>query len=143
MLLNAGNKWTFEIRDKGSIVDLTFICPWLVSDNNAWVVTNTFHLSDPRLIHWDVSTDRAKGVRSAERTNALKWKASVFDRELFEVALEKRPMNAKDTTEEVEKVMRRVTKARDSTMPRKRHENWPLSVYWWNDTIAAFRRKCI
>ena len=37
----------------------------------------------------------------------------------------------------------RITKAYDSTMPRKRHGKRHLSVYWWNDTIAALRRKCI
>ena len=95
MLLNAGNKWTFEKGDKGSIVDFTFVSPCLISDNNAWAVTNTFHLTDHWLIYWEMSTDRAKRVRVAERTFALGWKASAFDRELFEVALEKRPINVK------------------------------------------------
>ena len=87
-------------------MDLTFVSPCLVSDNNAWAVTNTFHLSDHRLIYWEVSTDRVKRVRQTERTNALGWKASALDSELFGVALEKRPINAKDATEEVEKVIR-------------------------------------
>ena len=89
VLLNSGNKWTFEKGDKGSIWYLTFVSLCLVSDNNAWAMTNTFHLSDHRLIYWEVSTDRAKKVRQAERINTLGWKASAFVSELFGVALEK------------------------------------------------------
>ena len=44
--------------DKGSIVDLTFVSPCFVSDNL-------------QLVYWEVSTDKAKRVRQAERTNAL------------------------------------------------------------------------
>ena len=68
VLLIAGNKLTLEKGDKISIVDLTFVSPCHVSDNNAWAVTNTFHLSDHRLMYWKVSTDRAKRVRQAQHT---------------------------------------------------------------------------
>ena len=132
---------TFEKGDKGSIVDLTFVSPCLVSDNSAWVVTNTFHLTGHRLIYWEVSINRAERMRQAERTNVLGWKTSAVDRKLFRVALEKRPINAKDATEEVEEVIRQIIKACNSTMSRKHHGN--RSVYRWNDTIAALHRECI
>ena len=45
-------------------------------------------------------------MRLAESTDALGWKVSAFDRELFGVALEKRPINAEYATEKVEEVMR-------------------------------------
>ena len=143
MLLNAGYKWAFLKGGKGSIVDFTFVSPCLVLDNNAWAVTNTFYLSDYRLIYWEVSTDRANRVRPAERTKALGWKASASDSGLFGVALEKRPINVKDATEEVEEVMKRITKACDSNIPESAMGTGICLFYWWRDTIVVLRREGI
>lgn len=144
VLLNTGRKWTFERGGKGSIVDLTFVSPGLVStNNNAWEVTDTSHFSDHQLICWEVSTDCVRKVPPALKTNAVGWKTSVFNRELFRVVLQKGPINAEDATAEVEEVMKRVTIACDSTMPRKRQGNRHSAVHWWNDTIAALRQECI
>ena len=35
VLLNTGNKWTYESDGKGSIVDLTFVSPVLAAGNNS------------------------------------------------------------------------------------------------------------
>lgn len=125
-------------------MDLTFVSPGLVStNNNAWEVTDTSHFSDHQLICCEVSTDCVRKVPPALKTNAVGWKTSVFNRELFRVVLQKGPINAEDATAEVEEVMKRVTIACDSTMPRKRQGNRHSAVHWWNDTIAALRQECI
>ena len=44
--------------------------------------------------------------------------------------------------EKVEDVMRKVTSACDSAMPRRGHGNPHKPVYWWYDRISRLRAKC-
>ncbi|KMQ89556.1 reverse transcriptase [Lasius niger] len=75
--------------------------------------------------------------------NTLGWKTSMFDPELFRAALDDGPIGEGSAMQKAEDVMRRVVKACDATMPRKRSTNRLPPMYWWNDTIASFRQECI
>ena len=98
-----------------------------------------FNSSDHRLITCEI-----KGKKpSAKKMNSREWKAKYFDRKLFRVSLNTSPIIASNAEEEAEEVMKRVTAACDATMTRESSTNRHPSVYWWNDEIATFRKKCI
>lgn len=143
VLLNSGEEPTYERGERSSVVDLTFVSNSLGRGNCSWRLTDVYNYSDHRLISWEVTTIREKIRLTPKRTNSLGWKTSMFDFDLFRSTLDDRPTRAGDATRKAEEVMRRIAKACDATMPRKSSTNQFPQMYWWNDTIAALRQKCI
>ena len=89
-----------------------------------------YNLSDHRVISWEVATGNSTKVPPHKKTNARGWKVRMFDSELYRTTLATGPINANNTTEEAEEVMKSVVNACDATMPRKSTCNRHSSVYW-------------
>lgn len=138
VLLNSGIKPTYSRGEKNSIVDLTFVGGNLGRRNSSWKVTGVYNHSDYRLIFWEVSSDRESTGPAPKKTKTLDWKTSMFDSELFRAALDDGPIGEGSAMQKKEDVMRRVVKACDATMPRKRSNRLP-PMYWWNDTVTSLR----
>ena len=142
VLLNSGEEPTFTRGEASSIVDLTFVSSSLVNRNYSWKVMNTYTASDHFAILWEVSTNRNTKVPPT-RTNAIGWKISAFDLDAFTVALDNKAISGIDARNKAEELMRRIREACDASMPRKYSLIQLPSVYWWNDNIAALRKKCL
>ncbi|CAL1671952.1 unnamed protein product [Lasius platythorax] len=123
VLLNSGVKPTYTRGEKSSIVDLTFVGGSLGRGNSSWRVTDVYNHSDHRLIFWEVSSDRKSTGPALKKMNTLGWRTSMFDPELFRAALDDGLIGEGSAMQKAENVMRRVVKACDVTMPRKRSTN--------------------
>lgn len=77
VLLNEGNKPTFEKNDRTSIVDLTLVSPELMELILYWTVMNTEFLSDHKYIRFELADDgqckstNARGVRTKRNYKLL------------------------------------------------------------------------
>ena len=141
VLLNDGDKPTYERDGSSSIVDLTFVSSNLCG-NYTWEVMDNYTASDHRAIYWTLNTGR-KTRLPINKINAIGWKTSAFDPTLFKLAFDCSAIRGRDAKEKVDDIMGRVAEACDITMPRKCRAHRHLPVYWWNSTIAALRRDCI
>ncbi|XP_020296455.1 uncharacterized protein LOC109861289 [Pseudomyrmex gracilis] len=142
VLLNSGNKPTVVRGEASSIVDLTFVSSSLVKGSHSWEVTDIYIASDHCAILWKVSTGQ-NTRRVNSKTNQIGWKVSSFDPESFKVTLSYHKTGDGCAEKKSEDMMRRVSEACDATMPRKRGTNHLPPVHWWNDDIAALRKKCL
>ncbi|XP_011313320.1 uncharacterized protein [Fopius arisanus] len=143
VLLNRGDAPTYARGESTSIVDLTFVSDHLAREGHSWEVSEVFTASDHRALLWEVRTTR-RPVPAAARTNAAGWRASSFDPAVFSVALgQSAPMDGLSTKEKVAETMRRVARACDASMLRKRTVTRKPPVHWWSEYIAAIRRDCI
>ncbi|CAG5082749.1 Protein of unknown function [Cotesia congregata] len=89
--------------------------------------------------------ERGKGFRNLKRPikqpNIVGWKVKSFDPEALLIALDGYPINTGCAEEQIKDLMRRVTHACDTSMPRKRGINSIPSVHWWNDHISVLRKE--
>ncbi|XP_015111507.1 uncharacterized protein LOC107037455 [Diachasma alloeum] len=132
---------TFVRGETSLIVDLEFVSSSLARGNYSREVIDIYTTSYHRAIFWEVFTSQR--IRSTpEKTNEIGWKGSTFDPSLFVAALNDHPISDSSATENVEHFMRRVAKACDASMPRKRSGNRLPPVHWWNDEIATLREEC-
>ena len=111
VLLNLGNKWTYE-KGRQRLNHGPHICqPESRFRQQQYLeVTNIVHLSGERR-------------RVSPKTNVVGWKAGAFNTELFIAALETSSINASSATVEVEAVMKRIIMACDVTKPHKGNRN--------------------
>ncbi|XP_011309786.1 uncharacterized protein [Fopius arisanus] len=141
VLLNSGEEPTFVRGEKSSIVDLTFMSSTLAKRNYSWRVSDIYTASDHRAILWEIFSNQKVAV-TAKKTNSVGWRVGTFDPGSFSVALYDHPIAGVNATAKALNIMRKVSKACDATMTRKRTTNRDPPVYWWNETIAVLRKEC-
>lgn len=137
VLLNVGNKPTFQCENYTSILDLTFVTPDLKTSINEWDVLEEDSLSDHHYIMFSVNNTvnliqrpvKAEGWQPRkinvehirEDINALRWEGEItagnFSKKLTELC--------------------------DKAMPRRMKVRNHKPVYWWNTEIAKARDDCI
>lgn len=140
-LINTGNTLTYEKDERTSIVDLIFTSLNLVCYNNNWKVNEAFNLSDHRMISWEVTTKTRTNRPEPRETNSRGWK--MLEQELLRGALDNGLADACNAEEKAEKIMLRVLKTRNPTMPWEGATNRITPIYCWNEHIAALRHSCI
>uniref|UniRef100_A0A034WR48 Putative 115 kDa protein in type-1 retrotransposable element R1DM n=1 Tax=Bactrocera dorsalis TaxID=27457 RepID=A0A034WR48_BACDO len=143
VLLNTGNKNTFEKNGRGSIIDITFASSSLVRKIN-WQVSDIYTHSDhlALLIEIDNPTP-AKEFFPSRKAQTRGWKVDTLDEDVFKQILDSNPNNAAaETEQQAEDLIRHISKACDAAMCRKRQGTHRKSVYWWNDEIEVLRSEC-
>ncbi|GBP65565.1 hypothetical protein EVAR_87541_1 [Eumeta japonica] len=142
VLLNSGDTPTYNKGDASSIVDLTFVSSSLIRGNYHWRVMDLYTVSDHNAILWEVSIDK-NPRRPAKKLDVTGWKVKSFDPNTFVAALNDEPITTGSAEEKIKNLMKRVTQACDTCMPRKRGMNQRPPVHWWNDHISSLRKESL
>ncbi|CAH2097098.1 unnamed protein product [Euphydryas editha] len=142
VLLNSGDKPTFVRGEANSIVDLTFVSSSLVKGKCSWKVMDTYTASDHCALLWEVSSEKCT-ERMHRKSKTTGWKIGAFDPEVFMVALNSEPISDGNAEHMAKYLMKRITEACDTAMPRKRAMIRHSSMHWWNENISNLRIKCL
>ncbi|CAB3252458.1 unnamed protein product [Arctia plantaginis] len=103
---------------------------------------DTYTVSDHCALLWEVSSEQSTG-REHRKTKTIGWKISAFDLEVFMVALNSEPISDGNAKNMAKYLMKRITEACDTAMPRKRAVIRLSSMHWWNEDIRNLRKKCL
>lgn len=144
VLLNTGDKPTFQRGEAKSRVDITFVSDCLVSRTRNWEVADHYTNSDHQALSWTLlhTPIRQQGTK---RMRQMKWKACNFDSDTFCLLLEEVSNPNIGAEEKADFIAENLIELCNSTMPRIRHSNvhyHRTPVYWWNDEIAELRKNC-
>lgn len=140
VLLNSGNRQTFNRNGRGSIIDIAFasadICGRL-----SWHLCDQYTHSDHSAIVIEIR-DPVPSPTVISKRELTGWKCNTFDREMFglsmgDIQLSGSPDNM------AEQLISCVTRSCDASMSRRKHGINKPSVYWWNEEIAQLRKDCI
>lgn len=150
VLANEGNIPTFTGTGAGSIVDLTFVSPTLYKGCGSWRVSQEYTGSDHQAILFEVRPVKRLTRRKEERLGSPKWNARDLDEKTFIEALglwrlgaiapDANPASATDC---VRLVLQWLSRACDATMRTGGGCARGQPAYWWSDTIAALRKRCL
>ena len=139
VLLNTGNKPTFQRGNATSIVDLTWVSSSMFSKGISWEVSERYTHSDHQAII--IELIGVKSQKSQPKYSCQGWKTNNFDKSMFLYMLENKRVfgNAEN---KVSQLMNIIKDACDAAMPRRIVNNRRKAIYWWNDEIVDLRRKC-
>lgn len=137
VLLNEGNKPTFERENYSSALDLTLVTSNLAEAATNWDVLETESLSDHKYLVFEIK------MRTPPRREAVKfagWQVSKLDVEKFNLATERIQWEYEITPGNFSNKLRDLCRA---TMPPRKKLRNRKSVYWWSTDIALLRRDCV
>lgn len=143
VLLNQGNKETFNNGRSGSIIDLTFASRG-IARKTKWHVSDLYTNSDHRAIIFETTEPRRFQYQKAtEKVQKLGWKSNNLDKEMLDYWLSIMEIPRGTAEEQAKQVTTSLTRGCDASMPRKGNGNGRTPVYWWNDCIAKLRADCL
>jgi len=140
VLINDGIRPTFTKDGKISFIDITFMSDCLCKRNLTWQVADLYTHSDHQAILF--ATNERKPDRSWSIDRRIKWKASAFDRDIFNYMMEKEVQLVGLAENKAQQLMSLICEGCDAAMPKTRASSRRRPVYWWNDEIAELRRGC-
>lgn len=138
IVVNEGDKPTFQRSNQFSILDLTIVTEDIRTKVHSWQVRDEESLSDHRFIVFEVNETMTSRKRPCKHTG---WKSKNINTEKLQQALSRIEIRSNTTTVEgYTEVLHNVC---NQVMPKQssRHRNQP--VYWWNEQIAKVRKECI
>lgn len=138
-LLNNGEH-TFEVGDRTSAIDLTFVHS-SIARYASWTIEEVHTQSDHRAITFEINNTRQRKITKAQ---TIGWKQRLFDEEVFlQIWSEIQNVNEAETADTlVKNVTTHIVLACDAAMPRKSQRPNRAPAYWWNENIASLRRSC-
>ncbi|XP_070162482.1 uncharacterized protein [Polyergus mexicanus] len=146
-IANTGDSPTCVRPQGSSIVDLTWVSPDLFPSIGDWCVRDELEsLSDHLYISFSVGTSRPNTL--VNKTILRKWNIKRFDRDLFMAVLTWRGLGPGD---EGSSSISRMTKwldhiiveALDVAAIRIGPRSPKSQAYWWQDSVAVIRRRCL
>ena len=152
VVLNQGRELTFRRGAGRSIIDLTIAAPCLASRIRDLSVLEVITLSDHQCIEFNLeqrcqTVDKGRGVEGRSPS----WNTRRLSRKRLRENLEETrlidkigwvwPAGSFEAT--VRSAKQKVVAACDYSMPRRKRRQAKGSMYWWNDQLAALRRKCL
>lgn len=144
VLANTGTTQTFQRGGIGSVIDLTYMSNSLIDEGISWKVTELYTHSDHMAILYDVREKKHTSHRKVSKNIHVNgWKVKMFDGEMFRIACEDNIFLSGEASNKTSQLMKWVTRACDTAMPRRVSISQRTPVYWWNDEIAQLRSKCL
>lgn len=133
VLLNSGNKNTFEKNGRGSVIDITFASSSLVRSTR-WKVSDLYTNSDHLAIMMELGNCAQSRQRAITRKVQTRgWKVETLDEELFRLVLDEEMATEDNTELQAETLVRHISKACDAAMCRRKHGSLRQPAYWWNE----------
>ncbi|XP_017467153.1 PREDICTED: uncharacterized protein LOC108359692 [Rhagoletis zephyria] len=118
VLLNSGNKNTFEKNGRGSVIDFTFASSSLVR-STSWKVSDLYTSSDHLAIMMELGNCAQSRQRAISRKVQTRgWKVETLDEELFRLVLDEEMATEDNTELQAETLVRHISKACDGAMCR-------------------------
>ena len=152
VIINKGDKCTFQRGEASSIIDLTIGSTRLARRIKDWEVLDDESLSDHRYIVFSVAAyarchnDKAQFCRgrptwNARKLNPDKARESLEDSRLIRsIGWIKRVESLESIVKDTKEI---VMTACNASMPKRRGPMAKTQVYWWTPEIAELRKKCI
>ena len=142
ILLNTGERNTFDRNGRGSIIDIAFVSPPLAASTNCRV-SDTYTHSDHLVIIIDISSVGLVRERSGRTMKAQTKgrKDGIMDDDIFGQMLDENITVSSDANERANQLVKHISRACDAAMVR-RSSSTRRPVYWWNSEIAVLRRDC-
>ncbi|XP_074034511.1 uncharacterized protein [Leptinotarsa decemlineata] len=137
IVINQGEKATFEHQNYGSILDLTISTENIRPKIIQWEVLEDESLSDHKYILFKISDN----VQVYEQISLRQgWQVKKLDRQKLNDILDSSNDNPiistpKEFTEKLNKIC-------DKVMPKKKSGSLRKPNYWWNNDIALLRKQC-
>lgn len=130
VLLNEGNKPTFEVNNRTSIADLTLVSPELKRSTLNWMVMETESLSDHKYIRFELEDD------SQHRRIKINSTRTKLDYKILEESLnspEQWSTHERDLNERATALSSKIVAVcgRETTS----RKNNTRSVHWWTPEI--------
>ena len=139
VILNRGDKPTFEIQGYGSVLDLTLATPDIAINILKWEVSDNESLSDHNYLVFEVH-EKVDPLLQKKDTEH-RWNIKKLDAEKLRKATDKIAANNPNKT--AQELSRTLQKICNDSMPKKKQAHRSRPVYWWNEGIAVLRKDCI
>lgn len=143
VLANTGDAHTFKRGGVGSVIDITFMSPSLIT-KCAWKVSDIYTHSDHMAVLYDILKENRHALPDSRiLEQKLGWRSKGFDAESFILMWEDTDTLTGDIVEKVTQLSHHLNRACDASMPRKSvYARKRAAMYWWNDDIADLRNAC-
>ncbi|CAK9820187.1 Putative 115 kDa protein in type-1 retrotransposable element R1DM [Anthophora quadrimaculata] len=140
---NKGMKATCKKPMGESVVDITIATDGIVQKIKDWKVLDDETLSDHEYINYRIDDTNEKVTRR-EATMEVHWNIEKMNKNKLRKEFEKMSLNCNGMTldEEVEHVEKEIRKICNAAMTQKKIKV-KKNAYWWNESIATIRRKCV
>lgn len=138
LIVNEGNKPTFERHNSSSIIDLTMATEDVRGKITKWEVSDKETMSFHKYVIFEVAEKR-RG--ETDRGKARGWNLKKLDRQKLQSTLE--DIVEDENTITAEGFSKTLTTICNATMPNKKYVRRGPPAYWWNDEIAELRKECI
>lgn len=138
VLMNKGNKPTFQTENYGSILDLTFATADLAQTLGKWEVMDEETLSDHNYIFFEIGLQQ---TTAGNTTKPNGWQIRKLDVVKFEQETQALSWeNMEVTAENFSTTLQTLC---NTTMPKRNCRAKGKPVYWWTSEIALLRKDCI
>lgn len=135
ILLNQGEKPTFERRGYASILDLTISTENIEPRISKWEVSDMESMSDHKFIVFEISST-AITPTVIRKTG---WLVNKLNRDKVQATLG----NTANRETSVSKFSTKLRQICDESMPKRTMRPGMRPVYWWNQNISSLRKECI
>ncbi|VEN56323.1 unnamed protein product, partial [Callosobruchus maculatus] len=139
IVLNKGNKPTFERGASSSIIDLTLATEAIARKCNQWEVLDEESLSLHNYITCNV--DFTVVPLSIRHGKTSTWILKLLDKGKFNTALQTLVQSKSITN--ADDLVDTLTAACNQSMPRRTTTSRRSPVYWWTQEIGELRRDCL
>lgn len=140
VLANRGNTPTFSTTGRSSVVDLTFVSTSLARDIK-WEVSDQYTHSDHQAILFSIN-----GKNPAKKDTKAKyigWASKRLNEEVFKHEFGSDIELNGTAVDKVRKITRKLKRACDASMPKRRVTRNSPPNYWWNTEISNLRSACL
>lgn len=141
VLLNTGSGWTFNRRDRASIIDISFASGSIAGRVNWWLSDKYTH-SDHSAIIIDIAPGKPLPGVHMQTSGLLGWKVSSFDREVFRTMIGNMQLQGPPDVM-ARQFIGEISRACDASMVKRKINASKRPVYWWNEEIALLRSECV
>lgn len=138
VVINKGNKPTFQRREYSSVLDLTLATADVMNRVTNWEVSDLESLSDHNYIIFEVAEETPPPRQRIIKNEG--WQVKKLDRQKLQQVLSESREEA--STPSANAFTHTLAQICDQTMPKRRSARRGQPVYWWNEEIASLRREC-
>lgn len=136
VVINQGDKPTFERENYAAILDLTIATSNISSHVVRWEVSEKESLSDHNFVVYEIT----EGPQTFDHRKISKgWNVNKLDRQKLKDALDH--LACENST--VDGFSRTLKMVCEASMPIRRNVTKRKPAYWWNQEIAAIRQECV
>nr|CAH7736980.1 unnamed protein product [Callosobruchus chinensis] len=140
IVLNTGNKPTFERGASSSIIDLTLATEGIARKCNQWEVLDEESLSLHNYISWNIDL-MGVPLQHIQDSKTSNWILKHLDKGKFNTALQ--TLLKPKSIDNADQLMDTLTAACNQSMPRRANTSKRGPVYWWTQEIGELRRECL